>query len=416
MIGRLSRAFRRITDLARRRPYSAALLALCIAGVIFYVAAPVPIAAGIGRFPGIGWVLHTYMEHWARSRAIGDEKAGFVEVGDPALVRLGAGYFETGCAPCHGAPGRERNPLVEMMEPPPPDLAGRISNFGPKELYVIVWNGVRYTAMPGWAGKDRKDEVWAMVAFLLHYPSLDGREYLDLAYGPVAPEGIGERDRMSFGGLVSRLGSVVDNCARCHGEDGLGRDGTAPKLAGQSREFLYETLAGYARGERQSGIMEPIAAPLTDRQMRELADYYASLPPFGADPPTGGIGAPDLELLRRGERLAANGAPDRMVPACNSCHLQGGNVPPRPVYPRIAGQERRFIEAWLRLYRDRPFGATEFANVMHHAAEQLTDDQIEAVAAWFSSISDTSAVSAADRGEARPLSGVPDQYTEEPPK
>lgn len=363
-----------------------------LGAIIIFVAAPLNIAARIGPYPGFGWALHTYMKDWARNWSYWVEKPDFVDLSDPAMIRLGAGYFETGCAACHGAPGRERNPIVETMEPSPPDLASKeVSNFTDKELYWIVWNGVRYTAMPGWAGDHREDEVWAIVAFLRNYDGIAPQDYVHLAYGDVQPQGLDGGGAMSFGGLDNRLDKTVQNCARCHGEDGMGRDGTAPKIAGQSREYLTATLAAYASGKRSSGFMQPIAAPLSKDEIATLAAHYADMPPGAperaaedriADTPDGET---ESHLRALGERLAAKGDPSRFVPGCSSCHEDKGAVSPRKEYPRIAGQESRFIEAWLRLYRDRPAGGADFANVMHVAATGLTDHQIKALAAWYSS-------------------------------
>ncbi|WP_322867954.1 c-type cytochrome [Aquicoccus sp. G2-2] len=360
-----------------------------LGAVIFYVAAPINIAARTGAYPGIGWVLHTYMKQWARNWSFWVEKPDYADLFDPAMIRLGAGYFETGCAACHGAPGRDRNPLVTMMEPPPPTLASKdVANFSDKELYWIVWNGIRYTAMPGWTGDNREDEVWAMVAFLRNYGKFAPHDYVNLAYGDAHPKGV-DGGAMSFGGLDNRLDKIVQSCARCHGEDGMGRDGTAPKIAGQSKEYLTATLEGYATGKRASGFMQPIAAPLSDTQIAALAAYYADKRPDAtARKPAGeAADAPDDTTLKvLGERLAAKGDPSRFVPSCNSCHEDKGSVQPRAEYPRIAGQEGRFIEAWLRLYRDRPLGGSDFAEVMHVSATGLTDHQIKALAAWYSSL------------------------------
>lgn len=363
------------------------------AALVIFVTAPVNISARIGAYPGIGWALHTYMRQWARNWSYWVEKPKFVDLSDPALVRLGAGYFETGCAACHGAPGHARNPIVRMMEPSPPALASKeMSSLSDKELYWIVWNGIRYTAMPGWTGDHREDEVWAMVAFLRNYDEVAPQEYIRLAYGDVQAKAREDGGAISFGGLGNRLEKTVQNCTRCHGGDGMGRNGTAPKIAGQSRQYLTATLEGYASGKRSSGFMQPIAASLSKEEIAALAAHYADMEPDSTAPrPDGGAmeaadSAGDSDLKALGKRLATDGDPSRFVPSCKSCHENKGSVPPRAEYPRIAGQKGRFIEAWLRLYRDRPAGGTGFANVMHFAATGLSDYQIEALAAWYSSL------------------------------
>ncbi len=47
-----------------------------------------------------------------------------------------------------------------------------------------------------------------------------------------------------------------------------------PNSRARAQTYLYASLQAYARGERHSGIMEPIAAGLSLEEMRELARYY----------------------------------------------------------------------------------------------------------------------------------------------
>jgi cytochrome c553 len=69
-------------------------------------------------------------------------------------------------------------------------------------------------------------------------------------------------------------------CAACHGEDGNGKPEFPdyPKLAGQYSDYLYHALRGYKSGARKNAIMAGMAQPLTDAEMRALAQYYASQP------------------------------------------------------------------------------------------------------------------------------------------
>ena len=316
---------------------------LILGAVVTYVAAPLNIAARVGPYPGIGWVLHTYMKQWARNWSFWVEKPDYADLSEPALIRLGAGYFETGCADCHGAPGRARNPIVEMMEPSPPTLASKeVANFSDKELYWIIWNGVRYTAMPGWTGDDREDEVWAMVAFLRNYEKIAPQDYVDLAYGDVHPKGVGDGGAMSFGWPGNRLRETVQNCARCHGDDGMGRDGTAPMIAGQSKEYLTATLEGYASGMRPSGFMQTIAAPLSADEIVALAAHYAKMRPGAIASRAEDVkptGETESSLKALGERLAADGDPTHFVPGCSSCHEGSGAVAPQQNTPGSPGRK-----------------------------------------------------------------------------
>ena len=357
--------------------WTGCLTAAAIVGLVLFVwIAPYNVAARMPHLPGVAWLLHTYMQNSVRTWSYGVEAPDWADLEDLALIRLGAGHFETGCAPCHGAPGRPPNPVTRAMRPEPPSLEEPLAAYEADELYWIVWNGLKYTGMPAWPGAHRDDEPWALTAFLMRYPGLDAADYAELAYGAAAPEDLAASYEMSFGGLSARLEALTSNCALCHGADGLGRDGTAPVIAGQSSEYLAATLAAFAEGHRPSGIMEPIAAALSPEQIAQLAQHYSDLP--GA---VAAGGEPAEGLVRAGAELAARGTAE--TPSCLSCHGEGMSPPRNPLYPRIFGQEERFLLIWLRLWRERPFGGTDYAHVMHEAADWLSDRQIEALAAYF---------------------------------
>src|SRR5690606_35410486 len=147
----------------------------------------------------------------------------------------------------------------------------------PEELFYMVKHGILFTGMPAWPAQDRDDEVWAIVAFLRTLPETDAEGYKQLVHGdpPVRdgqlPEAAPPREELPH--------VLFQNCARCHGLDGLSRgEGAFPRLAGQSPLYLKTALEAYGSGQRPSGAMEPIAAALTSDEIRTLAEYFAALP------------------------------------------------------------------------------------------------------------------------------------------
>lgn len=73
-------------------------------------------------------------------------------------------------------------------------------------------------------------------------------------------------------------------CASCHGANfNQPIDPTYPKLAGQHADYLQHALQAYKRGGtkpygRNNAIMAGMVAPLSDRDMVDLAAYLQSLP------------------------------------------------------------------------------------------------------------------------------------------
>ena len=66
-------------------------------------------------------------------------------------------------------------------------------------------------------------------------------------------------------------------CATCHGALGLSNTPDAPHLAGQPRIYLVEQLKAFRSGKRAHEVMNVVAKPLSDADIADLAEWYASL-------------------------------------------------------------------------------------------------------------------------------------------
>ncbi|SFP61379.1 c-type cytochrome [Tranquillimonas alkanivorans] len=175
------------------------------------------------------------------------------------------------------------------------------------------------------------------------------------------------------------FGELRFGCVSCHGAYGQGDpSGAFPRLADQSAWYLYDALRAFATGRRPSKVMGPVAAMLTDRQMRSLAAWFASVEeaPY---PPDISLGQ---SMVEEGRQIAQQGAPDVM--ACVMCHGQQlvGN---EPIYPYLAGQSQPYLEHQLKLFRAGKRGGG-MLSVMHDVANGMSDRQIRAVSAYASSL------------------------------
>ena len=63
----------------------------------------------------------------------------------------------------------------------------------------------------------------------------------------------------------------------CHGAEGISAVEIYPNLAGQKAAYVVSQLKAFKAGERNNAIMAPMAMPLSDQDMEDLAAYYASL-------------------------------------------------------------------------------------------------------------------------------------------
>jgi cytochrome c553 len=351
----------------------AALLAMAAATGVLLVAwlGLYNIAASSGHWAIVDRFLRFAMANSVKARAPDITPP---PLDDPALIRLGAGHFHSGCAFCHGAPDAPVSPAAGGMLPPPPTLASRLDRWRDQELFWIVRHGIKYTGMPAWPVLQRQDEVWALVAFLRRLPTLDAASYRELALGEV------EIEPQEGPAVASARTSsdAVDACARCHGAEHAPRSDLVPTLHGQPAPMLLAALRAYATRKRQSGVMQMAASGLSDSTMRNLAEYYASLP-APARSPEGGA---DPARIERGRRLALEGDAAAEIPACTTCHEAGS----LPVYPRLAGQPARYLEGQLRAWQAGLNDITASAIIMAPIARRLGAEQVKDVSAYFGSL------------------------------
>ena len=353
---------------------AAFLVVVAFSGFLFVTSGIMPIKASSGHWAITAWFLNFAMRRSVITHSLGMKTPA---LNDAALVAQGAGHYEFGCLPCHGGPDLPQPVVAQHMTPHPPYLPPEISKWEADELFYIVKHGVKFTGMPAWPAQQRDDEVWAVVAFLLKLPGLTAQQYQELARSRNPGAAM---ENLSTAKEAPR--AVSESCARCHGMDGAGRGlSTFPILAGQRPLYLYASLLAFARGERHSGTMKPLATGLSAEDMREIARFYANLPH-----PSSSSARPDVApAIERGREIATLGIPNKRVPACASCH--GPSAAPRnPIYPNLAGQHAEYLALQLELFQKDIRGGTPYAHIMRSVAGRLTSEQIRDVALYYGSL------------------------------
>jgi cytochrome c553 len=383
MIGRWFKTAEKDRDQAGRSrlmrwmlPIATFLALLGVGGLLVVTSGIIPIKASSGH-----WAITRWFLQFSKQRSVATHSLGLKAppLDEPSLVLKGAGHYEIGCRPCHGSPELHHPRITQRMQPVPPYLPHTIPQWKPEELFYMVKHGIKFTGMPAWPSQQRDDEVWAMVAFLLAFPELDAKQYEQLVNGE-APE---SEEAVALTALEPEAASaaVTKSCLPCHGVDGNGREVAAfPKLAGQRSNYFAASLEAYARGERHSGIMEPIAAGLTSEQIRALASHYEHLVSR-----TSAASQSSAESIDRGRAIARQGIPNQDVPACAECH--GPSETPRsPNYPGLAGQHADYLVLQLMLFKQEQRGGTAYAHLMRRVAAGMNADQMRDVAHYYASL------------------------------
>lgn len=68
-------------------------------------------------------------------------------------------------------------------------------------------------------------------------------------------------------------------CFACHGADGHAILPIYPNLAGQNKDYLVLTLRQFRDGTRPNAVMGPMAKPLSDSDIDQIAMYFAGIKP-----------------------------------------------------------------------------------------------------------------------------------------
>jgi cytochrome c553 len=179
-----------------------------------------------------------------------------------------------------------------------------------------------------------------------------------------------EMARAGASDVVGRGASLaLEKCTMCHGARGVSA-ANAPNLAGQYPEVIVKQMLDYKRGDRESSAMQAIAAPLDDKQVRELAAYYASLPRPRNTPFTDMSKVPPLVRV---------GDPMRNVAPCASCH---GGMEQKLGAPWLEGMPKEYLLAQLTDFASGA-RANDSHGQMRNMVRSLTKQEIGEVADFY---------------------------------
>ena len=156
-------------------------------------------------------------------------------------------------------------------------------------------------------------------------------------------------------------------CLGCHGivsYTNVYPSYRVPKLAGQYAEYIVAALKAYQSGEREHRTMRAQAHRLNERDMADIAAFFAALP---------------VASLPASVTVALTQEQEQKLQACAGCHGMDGNGP-LPENPRLAGQYRDYLRQTLLDYRE---GRRNNA-LMLGMVGLLDERDIEVFAVYFS--------------------------------
>jgi cytochrome c553 len=172
---------------------------------------------------------------------------------------------------------------------------------------------------------------------------------------------------------ISRGAILAMRCFACHSAAPIAQN-YFPILAGQHAAVVYKQLQDFHSGARENPIMTGMAATLSDQEMRDLAQYYASLP--------GPAVRYDL-VERHAPLIVASGSPIRNIASCAACHGPMGQKPGTPV---LQGLPEPYLRTQLHAFSDGT-RHNDINGQMRNIARNMTNDEIAAAAEYYSDVS-----------------------------
>lgn len=169
---------------------------------------------------------------------------------------------------------------------------------------------------------------------------------------------------------------AINLCSTCHGPRGVSTSPEFPVLAAQRRGYLEAQLEAFRAHTRAEKIahdfMWGIAGGLDDRMIGAVAAYYSVQPAAKGRPG-------DPALIAKGRQLFDQGATERGIPACATCH--GADAAGQGDFPRLAGQHAKYVVKQLQYVQN----LVRSAPVMHGIIKDLTPAEMRAVAEYVQS-------------------------------
>ena len=156
-------------------------------------------------------------------------------------------------------------------------------------------------------------------------------------------------------------------CSACHGDNGISQTANIPSLAAQPDAFIQWQLVYFRSGTRKNEQMQPIVEQLSNDDIRNLAAWFASLPPS----PKKSDDDPDL---------SAKGAQAAVGRRCASCHTD--SYAGTKAVARVAGQREEYLVKALHDYKSGVRAGGAMA-AMADVAYPLSEEEIEALAHYL---------------------------------
>ena len=237
-------------------------------------------------------------------------------------------------------------------------------------LFTVLSMLVGFVWLPSVQADFSAQGLWVSICRAAGVPTSWSTE-VAVKSGPQSTTVVLERTmaRAGANASVGRGATLALNCTMCHGAQGMSIS-NAPNLAGQYPEVVIKQLHDYKNGKRSSSIMEALANRLSDRDVDDLAAYYAYLPKARTAPTTYDDTLPTLVRV---------GDPLRNIAPCVTCH---GSVDQKLGAPWLEGMPKDYLVTQLANFASGVRRNDSHAQ-MRNMVRTMTGDEMSEVAAFY---------------------------------
>ena len=246
---------------------------------------------------------------------------------------LSAGKTATAsCAACHGDTGVSKIPGM-------PNLVGQ------SPAYLVAAMAAYKT------GQRQSDMMKALVG------ALSNQEMKNIALFYALQKPVAAQTPVTGDQTVGKAAAAA--CAACHGEQGVSSNPAVPSLAGQDSQYFAAAMHAYKAGTRPDEAMKGLAASLDEGTSKNIAAYYAVLPPL----------APKVIKPLSTTEWAQR---------CDRCHGVNGNSTDLRA-PALAAQRADYLERVLLAYKSGARKSPQMAAML----AVLTEEDIAGLAGYY---------------------------------
>ena len=148
-----------------------------LAALIFIYSGVYDVSASSPHLALSNWAMSTTMHESVERRA---RSIDTPELNKEELILAGLNDFEAMCVGCHGAPGKDPEPMGQGLNPPAPDLQQSAQHLSAAELFWVTKHGIKMTGMSSWGATHSDEELWPVVALMAALPDLNADAYSEL--------------------------------------------------------------------------------------------------------------------------------------------------------------------------------------------------------------------------------------------